>query len=111
LRFRAEVSFLYPKKLTCSFSFFQLVQSTMEKPDEMKMESLVRLLDEILEVQLTPEKKTARRKVIENALVTSLGTSLLWTASDACIHGMVIPFLQFEVKLLRRRNVSSHELY
>jgi hypothetical protein len=78
----------------------------MEKPDEKKMETLARLLEEMLEVKLTPEKKTVRRKVIENALFTSLSTTLNWNATESCLNRMIIPYLQFQVKLLRRRNVK-----
>jgi len=78
----------------------------MKPYDETKLAMVARLLQELLDVELTPEKKTIRRFTIEKILYTSLSISSLWDGSDSCISNVILPFVQFEVNLVRRRNVS-----
>jgi len=64
------------------------------------------LMEEMLETELSPEKKPWRRKTVEEYLHSTIGTLLLWDSTDSTIFKSVIPYVQFQIKLIRRRNVS-----
>lgn len=79
----------------------------MNSSDDAKLGRTAQLLCEILDAELTPEKKTIRRHGIEEILYASLAISAEWSNSSLCyIARNIIPFIQFEVNLLRRRSVN-----
>jgi len=89
--------------------FVQLKQIDLETPEVEKLGKVATLLDALLDAKLpAPELKAIRGQKIEECLHSYLLLLLHWEKyeSSSLVHLVIIPYIQFQMKLLQRRNVS-----
>jgi hypothetical protein len=69
---------------------------------------LIKVISDFVDAELGAECKTIRRHTIQEFLHKVLPLSLEWDIKDPkCLKGVIIPYIQFQTKLLRRRGVSE----